>query len=153
MKFSTDDGQFGLIVSPRPGRDMFAFQLVVDSHVVGDDEPAILGSLMWELQHRPFFGVDQVPDVRTNLAAAVELLLEHEQFQSAMLRGAESLDRWLVWVYSQQAHGIALAHPVDGDERVGPVVVSLVKITDFRDVLNSAVHYWSKVRSGTGAPR
>jgi hypothetical protein len=148
VKFSTDDGQFGLIVSPRPGRDMFAFQLVVDGHVVGDGEPAILGSLMRELQHRPTLGADQVPDVRTSPAAAVGLLLADEQFESAMLRGAESLDRWLVWLYSQQAHGIALAQAADRDERVGPVLVSLVEVTDFLDVLDSAVRYWSKVRSG-----
>jgi hypothetical protein len=87
VKFSTDDGQFGLIVSPRPGRDMFAFQLVVDGHVVGDGEPAILGSLMWELQHRPFYGIGQVPDAGASPGAAVELLLEHKQFEPAMLRG------------------------------------------------------------------
>ena len=55
-----------------------------------------------------------------------------------MLRGAESLDRWLVWLYSQQTHGIALAQAADGDERVGPVLVSLIEITDFRNLLDSA---------------
>lgn len=152
VKFSTDDGRFGLIISPRPGRGMFAFHLVVDGHVVGDGEPAILGSLMWELQHRPFFGVGQVPDTRTSPDAAVEFLLGHEQFESAMLRGAESLDRWLVWLYSQPTHGVALAQAADGDERVGPVRVSLVESTDFRDLLDSAVRYWSKFRSGAGRP-
>jgi hypothetical protein len=145
VRFSTDDGQFELVVSPRPGRGMFAFQLVIDGHVVGDADPAILGSLMWELQHRPSFDADQVPDARVSPAAAVELLLADEQLESAMLRGAESLDRWLVWLYRQQEHGIALAQAADGDERAGPVLVSVVEVADFRDVLDSAVRYWSEV--------
>lgn len=154
MRFSTDDGQFGLIVSPRPGDGrMFAFQLVVGSCVVGDDEPFILGSLMWELQHRPSFGIGELPDVRTRPADAVELLLDEElqlqddRFGAAMLRGAESLDRWLVWLYAYEAHGVALAQAFKDSKRFGPILASRVGITDFRAVLDGAVHHWQELNS------
>jgi hypothetical protein len=101
---------------------MFAFQLVVGGQTVGDNEAFILGSLMSELQHRPSFRARQLPDVRSSPAAAVELLLADEQFESAMLRGAESLNRWLVWLYDQQAHGVALAQAVQENKRIGPML-------------------------------
>jgi hypothetical protein len=129
---------------------MFAFQLVVGGRIVGDDEPFILGSLIWELQHRPSFGAGELPDVRTKPADAVDLLLDDElrlqddRFESAMLKGAESLDRWLVWLYAHEAHGVALAQAVKDDERAGPVLVSRVGITDFRGLLDSAVRHWDR---------
>lgn len=154
MRFSTDDGQFGLVVSPRPGDGrMFAFRLVVDGCLVGDDEPFILGSLMWELQHRPSFGAGELPDVRAAPADAVKLLLDEElrlqddRLEAAMLRGAESLDRWLVWLYAHEAHGVALAQAVRDNERVGPILVSRVGITDFRGLLGSAVRHWQELSS------
>lgn len=132
---------------------MSAFRLVVGGRVVGDDEPFILGSLMWELQHRPSFGADELPDVATSPADAVKLLLEDEsrlqdeRLEAAMLRGAESLDRWLVWLYAHEAHGVALAQAVGDDQRVGPVLVSRVGLTGFRAILRSAVRYWQELSS------
>jgi len=132
---------------------MFAFRVVVGGCLVGDDEPFILGSLMRELQHRPSFGSGELPDVRTSPADAVELLLDEElrlqdgRLEAAMLRGAESLDRWLVWLYADKAHGVALAQAVGDDERVGPILVSRVSLTDFRGLLGSAVRYWQELSS------
>jgi hypothetical protein len=122
---------------------MFVFQLVVDGHVVGDNEPSILGSVMWELQHRPSFGAYQLPDVGSSPTSTVEVLLAEEQFESAMLRGAESLDRWLVWLYVQRSRAVALAQAVEGKERIGPILVSLVDLTDLRPPLDAALGYWS----------
>jgi hypothetical protein len=155
VRFSTDDGQFGLVVSPRPGDGrMFAFRLVVGGRVVGDDEPFILGSVMGELQDRPSFSAGELADVGTSPADAVKLLLEEEsrlqdkRFESAMLQGTESLDRWLVWLYVHEAHGVALAQALGDDEqRVGPVLVSRVGLTDFRAILGSAVRYWQELTS------
>jgi hypothetical protein len=154
VRFSTDDGQFGLIVSPRPGDGrMFVFQLVVGGCVVGDGEPFILGSLMWELGHRPSFDADELPDARTSPADAVKLLLDEEvrlqdeRFESAMLRGAESLDRWLVWLYVQETNGVALAQAGKDNERVGPVLVSKVGLTDFRSLIDSTVRHWHELSS------
>lgn len=100
---------------------MFAFRLVVDGCLVGDDEPFILGSLMWELQHRPSFDSGELPDVGIRSADAAKLLtddesrLQDDRYEAAMLRGAESLDRWLVWLYADGAHGVALAQAVADD--------------------------------------
>jgi hypothetical protein len=132
---------------------MFAFRLVVGGRVVGDDEPFILGSVMGELQDRPSFSAGELANVETSPADAVKLLLEEEsrlqdeRFESAMLQGAESLDRWLVWLYVHEAHGVALAQAVGDDQRVGPVLVSRVGLTDFRAILGSAVRYWQELSS------
>jgi hypothetical protein len=132
---------------------MFAFHLVVDGCTVGDDEPFILGSLMWELQHRPSLGISELPAVRASAADAVGLLLDEElrlrdgRFEGAMLKGAESLDSWLVWLYGQEAYGVALAQAVKDGQRSGQVLVSRVGIADFRAVLDSAVHYWQGLSS------
>lgn len=154
MRFSTDDGQFGLVVSPRPGDGrMFAFRLVVGGCLVGDDEPFILGSLMRELQHRPSFGAGELPDVRAAPGDAVKLLLDDElrlqddRIEAAMLQGAESLDRWLAWLYAHEAHGVALAQAAGDNERVGPVLASRVGLTDFRGILGSAVRHWQELSS------
>jgi hypothetical protein len=154
VKFSTDDGQFGVVVSPRPGDGrLFAFRLVIGGCVVGDDEPFILGSITAELQHRPSFAGSELPDVRTSPADAVDLLLDEERrlqderFEAAMLKGAESLDGWLVWLYAGEAHGVALAQAVEDNERSGPVLVSRVAVSDFRALLASAVRYWQELSS------
>jgi hypothetical protein len=126
---------------------MFAFQLVVDGQVIGDDEPAILGSLMRELQHRPSVDAHQLPDARSSPASAVETLLADEQYESAMLRGAESLDRWLVWLYTQQSHAVALAQAVDGNDRTGPILVSVIDVTDLRSLLDAVVRYWTEANA------
>lgn len=149
VRFSTDDGQFGLVVSPRPSRGMFAFQLVIDSQVIGDDEPAILGSVMQELQHRPTFDTQQLPDARTNPASVVELLLADKRYESAMLRGAESLDRWLVWLYIQQAHAFALAQAAKGNHRTGPILVSVIDPTDLRPLLDAVIRYWTEANASS----
>ena len=129
---------------------MFAFRLVVGGCAVGDDEPFIPGSVMRELRRRPSFAAGELPDVRTSPADAVDLLLDEERrlqddrFEAAMLKGAESLDGWLVWLYAHEAHGVALAQAVQDNERSGPVVSSRVAISDFRALLDSAVHYWQE---------
>lgn len=130
---------------------MFALRLVVGGCVVGDDEPFILGSLMRELQHRPSFGAGELPDVRTSPADAVGVLLDDKlrlqdhRLEDAMLKGAESLDCWLVWLYAHETQGVALAQAVRDNERVGPILVSRVGITDFRDLLNNAVRHWQEL--------
>jgi hypothetical protein len=132
---------------------MFAFRLIVGGCVVGDDEPFILGSVMRELQHRPSFSAAELPDVQTSPAHAVDLLLDEERrlqdsrFEAAMLQGAESLDGWLVWLYTCEAHGLALAQAVTDNERSGPVLVSRVADSDLRALLDSAVHYWRPLSS------
>jgi hypothetical protein len=132
---------------------MFAFRLVVGGSLVGDDEPFILGSLMWELQHRPSFDSGEVPNVETSPADTARLLLDDEsrlqdgRFEAAMLHGAESLDRWLVWLYADGTHGVALAQAVADDERTGPLLASRVGLGDFRAILGSAVRYWQELSS------
>jgi hypothetical protein len=64
-----------------------------------------------------------------------------------MLQGAESLDRWLVWLYGHETHGVALAQAVNDNKRVGPILVSQVGINDFRCVLDSAVRHWNEFSS------
>jgi hypothetical protein len=132
---------------------MFAFRLVVGGCVIGDDEPFILGSLMHELQRRPSFAAGELPDVRTSPADAVDLLLDEEcrlrddRFEAAMLRGAESLDGWLVWLYAHEAHGVALVQEVEDSERSGPLFASRIAVSDFHALLDSAVHYWQELGS------
>lgn len=64
-----------------------------------------------------------------------------------MLRGAESLDGWLVWLFAHELHGVALAQEVKDNEPSGPVLTSRVAANDFRALLDSAVHYWQELSS------
>jgi hypothetical protein len=130
---------------------MFAFRLVVDGCLVGDDEPFILGSIMRELQHRPSFAPGELPDAGTSPADVAKLLLDDEsrlqdeRCEAAMLSGAESLDGWQVWLYAHGTHGVALAQAYRDDERVGPLLASLVDLSEFRAILGSVVRYWQEL--------
>jgi hypothetical protein len=129
---------------------MFTYQLVVDGQIVGDSEPTIIGSEMGALQDRPSFSFHQLPDARSNPSSTVELLLAQtdDQLDSAMLRG-ETLDRWLVWMYIQQSHAVVLAQASYANCRIGPILMSIVSLTDFQLVIDAAVRYW---RGAQGRP-
>lgn len=49
MRVSTDDEQFGFLVTRLTGSDMFKFHLIMSGQLIGDSEPCILGSAMKQL--------------------------------------------------------------------------------------------------------
>jgi hypothetical protein len=66
-----------------------------------------------------------------------------------MLRRAESLDRWLVWLYAEQAHAVALAQAVEENDRTGPILVSVIDLTDLRHLLDAVVRYWTEANASS----
>ena len=107
MFISTDDGQFGMILTRAGSDGMFRFQLIVGGRLIGDADPCVPASGLRQLEQ-----LKPLEDVR------VGGLLDSPAGMAAFLRSdvlvlAESLDRWLIrgFVYESDVHILAQECP------------------------------------------
>jgi hypothetical protein len=143
VRFSTDDGQFGLIVTPTSWNKMFRFQLIVDGAVVGDTEPCILGSAMRQLSSLHRLDDPRLARARVDPAGTMSVLCSDDPlYDLSMLNGAESLDRWLVRGYINGESAVVMSQPAEGPESERSIRVAVVPLRDFESVVRSAVGYW-----------
>jgi len=148
MRFSTDDGQFGLIVTPTSWNKMFRFQLIVDAAVVGDTEPCILGSAMQQLSNLHRLEDPRLARARVDPAGTMSVLCSDDSlYDLSMLNGAESLDHWLVRGYINGETAVVMSQPAEGPESERSIRVAVVPLRDFESVVRSAVGYWAETSS------
>jgi len=150
MRFATDDGHFGLIVTPAGSSwdsNFFRFQLIVGSVIMGDSEPCILGSIMPRLQNLPRLEDPRLARPHVDPAATMSVLSSDAALNDpALLGAAESLDRWSVRGYIHGTTAVVLgepAEPPDGSRAVG---VAVVPLHDFESIVTWAVRYWEDVQ-------
>jgi hypothetical protein len=146
MRFATDDGQFGLIVAPADepwDSRFFRFQLIVDSVIMGDSEPCILGSMMRTLQNLPRLEDPRLARPRLGPTATMSVLRSDAALNDpSLLNGAESLDRWLVHGYIHGTTAVVMGEPAEPPAGPGTISVAVVPLRDFESIVISAVRYW-----------
>lgn len=152
MRFSTDDGRFGFIVTPLAGRHMFRFQMIIESQVIGDTEECILGSAMATLANLKPLDDERLARLSSDPAAVLSTLsLDETLHDDAVLSLAESVDRWLMCGYIYEGNATMLAQEYGtGDDLVGRVLVSVVPAVEYSTIIAAVRSYWSKV-NGPGA--
>jgi hypothetical protein len=146
MRFVTDEGQFGLIVTPSGepwDSRFFRFQFIVDAVIIGDSEPCILGSMMWKLQNFPRLEDPRLARPRLDPTATVSVLRSDAVLNDpSLLNGAESLDGWLVHGYIHGTTAVVMGEPAEPPAGRGTISVAVVPLRDFESIVSSAVHYW-----------
>jgi len=146
VRFVTDDGEFGFIVTPLGGRHMFRFQVVIEGVVLGDAEPAILGSAMHQ-----FSNLKQVDDPRLSPTEMEPsdilstLLTDEELYDRALLSSAESLDRWAVRGYRNSGNAVLLAQQYRDGELAGRIYSAVLQEHQYQRLIDMARHYWITV--------
>lgn len=145
MRFSTDDGRFGFIVSPLAGHQMFRFQIVIDGQVIGNTEECILGSAMARLANLRSLDDERLTGLSVEPALLLSMLRADEVLHDdVVLSLAESVDRWLICGYIHKGNAAMLAQEYDNDGTlVGRVLVSMVPIIEYDAVVSMARSYWS----------
>lgn len=150
MRFVTDDGTFGILVTPLAGSDMFRFQLVIDGRLIGDAEPCFVHAGMAELRE-----LRQLDDERLGLLKSTPhvvlaaLLAEEELHDSATLHLAESFDQWLMQGYFYGEDAVIVARGYEDGSPTGPTLISMVSRSEYLPVVDAARAYWAKA-SGIG---
>src|SRR6516165_11099269 len=117
MRFSADDGRFGLIVTPLAGKHMFRFQMIIDGFVVGGTDECIIGSAMGALAELAQLDDPRRAGLSADPAAVIATLLTDETLHDAAFRSiAESLDQWLICAYIFRETATVLAQAIRGDD-------------------------------------
>lgn len=152
MRFVTDGGQFGLLVSPMPGPDMFRFQVIIGDRIIGDDQPCILGSAMGELRNLSQFehlGFDPVQDTPD---AVVSALNSSEKLHDlTTLSIAESMDGWDLQGLIFEGNFILLAREYGSDGAAGMILRTMVNRAEYEELIETAYRYWHPLTShGSG---
>jgi hypothetical protein len=140
VRFLTDDGGFGLLIAPLPGRDMFRFQMIIGDQLIGDSEPCILGSAMWQLRNLPFLADSRFGSLRDHLAEVLPLLrCDQEIHDATSLSLAESLDLWLIngYIYQGSATVLAMHDPAAADS----ALISTMSLTAYEPVVGASYDY------------
>ncbi|MFC9626301.1 hypothetical protein ACFTXM_42240 [Streptomyces sp. NPDC056930] len=93
MRISTDDGRFGLILTPAGDpwdARFFRFQLIVDSVIMGDSEPCVLGSMMLALQNMARLEDPRLAQPDADPAATLSVLRSDAAVNDPSLLGPSS---------------------------------------------------------------
>lgn len=141
MRFLTDDGRFGFLAAPMPGRDMFRFQMIIGEQLIGDSEPCILGSAMWQIRNLPHLTDPRFGSLSEHLAELMPLLrCDQEIHDAATLSLAESLDPWLINGYIYQGSVTFLA--IRDRAALDSAFISTMSLTDYEPVVGALYEYW-----------
>ena len=147
MRFSTDDGRFGLIVTKLAGWHMFRFQMIIDGRVIGDADECIIGSAMARLTNLGQLEDSRFAALSTDPAAVLSVLETDEVLHDiAVVSIAESLDQWLICSYVCRDTATMMAQELRGDDLVGPILVSTVPVADYSTVMDAVRTFWLKTR-------
>jgi hypothetical protein len=149
MRFSTDDGLFGFIVTPLTDSGLYRFQVVVGGELVGDTEPCFLESAM-----RSLGKLNRLEDSRLGRVSAdpawVLAVIESDEVlhDAALLQVAESLDGWKVrgYVFEENATLLAQAYASAPEATIGQVLVSIVPLAEYSSIFGAVYRYWTETR-------
>lgn len=149
MRFSTDDGLFGFIVTPMTNSGLFRFQIIVDGKLVGDAEPCYLESAMRSLGKLNRLEDDRLSRIsfdRSGVLAAIDS--DEVLHDGALLQIAESLDGWKVRGYRYQEDVIFLTQEYlpGQNSRKGAISSSVVPFPEYSAIFSVTRKYWMEVR-------
>lgn len=143
MLATSDDGQFGFLVTKLAGRQMFRFQLIINGRLIGDQEPCIIGSAMAALGDLPCLD-DQRLDLLSSDPKAVVSLLDSDAdlHDAATLSIAESLDSWWLRGYVRGGNVVLLTRRRRQGQAVGDALISVVPLAEYQKIYKVAHDYW-----------
>lgn len=147
MRFLADDGMFGVLVSPQAGMNMFRFQLVVESQLIGDREPCIIGSAMRRLANIANLDVLDFDPAAAELSFVAETLGSDEFHDSVTLSLAESLDAWLIFGLRHEGKLTMVAQENRKAKPTGDLLRSVVDSEEYSSIIASASRYWRDIAS------
>ncbi|MFG1811060.1 hypothetical protein [Streptomyces sp. NPDC049040] len=145
MRFLTDDGRFGLLVTPVVASGESRVQLVIEGRLIGGAEPSFAYGAFEEMGNLPRFSdhrfslFSKDPD---NVLAA--LLSEEEFHDPATLSLSESFDHWLIQGYCYEGSVAMLARPYDDGSLVGATLISVVGCAEYAAIVEMARCYWAQ---------
>jgi hypothetical protein len=143
VRFSTDDGQFGFLVTSLTGHGMYRFQVIIEGRLVGDHEPCIIGSAMKQLENRPRLSDKRLDPLSAGPDAVMSTLRFDERLHdAATLSLAESLDRWLIHGYVYGSTVMILAQERQENVAVGRILVSMVNLIEYDSIVEAVRTYW-----------
>jgi hypothetical protein len=151
MRFLTDDGLFGFIVTPLTGSGMYRFQLVIHGELVGDIEPCFLESAMRSLGRLQELADSRLRRVSVDVASVMGILESDDLLHdAALLQVAESLDGWKVrgYVYEGNATFLATSYMPGSDRIENPIMFAVVPLAEYDSIFGAAHDYWVKTRRG-----
>jgi hypothetical protein len=150
MRFSTDDNQFGLLISPTSTWGMFRFQVLLAGHLIGDEESSFIHSAMGELKNLPDFSEEIALKLEGEPARVVSVLYANEYLHdpSATLQ-AESLDSWMIYRYKTGDRVVFLAQEAGVHPKDASIVEVIVDLHEYQDLVNIATSYWSRINEET----
>jgi hypothetical protein len=153
MRFSTDEGRFGFVVTPVTESGMFKFQVVIDGQLVGDSDPCFLGSAMDRLGNLHRLDDKRLASLPVDPDFVLSVLRSDEALHdAAVLSIAESLDSWLVCGYVYEGNVVMLAQIYEEGTLAGPILVSVVASPEYDLIYGAVRTYWSKSLRGDSAP-
>jgi hypothetical protein len=148
MRFLTDDGRFGFLVTPLAGRGMFRFQLIIDGRLIGDTEPCFLETAMADLGNLPHLDDERLGQLSSNPDVVLSaLLFDDELHDRTTLPIAESLDCWLVNAYVYEGNVVMIARAHEDGSLASPALISIIGFAEYAPIIDAARSYWSKIKN------
>jgi hypothetical protein len=149
MRFLTDDGLFGFIVTPLTGSGMYRFQLVIHGELVGDMEPCFLESAMRSLGSLHELVDGRLRRISVDAGSVMDIIESDDSLHdAALLQVAESLDGWKVrgYVYEGNATFLAASYMSGSDDMTNHISVAVVSLAEYDSVFGAAHDYWARTR-------
>lgn len=145
MRFVSDDGLFGFLLSPSGMQRFFRFQLVVGGELVGDSEPCIAGSAIGPLEQLLKLSDPRLDHERFTAAEVENVLSSDHQLNDASLQNfAESLDVCLVraFIFHRWVNVLVTCQDPPLSRR------AVVRIDEFEVLLKALKEYWANELRG-----
>ncbi|WP_326837581.1 hypothetical protein VSH64_22280 [Amycolatopsis rhabdoformis] len=144
MRFSTDDGRFGLVVDPVASSGMSRFQLVVEARSVGEAEPEFAYGAFEELGNRPTFSDERLGRLIDEPDAILEALrIEEALHDPATVSLTEAQDRWFVQCYVYRGDVVTIARRYRGSSPSKSALISVVDCAEYALIVETAREYWA----------
>lgn len=149
MRFSTNDGKFGFLVSPfENSRGMFRFQLIIDSALIGDTDPCFLETAMIQLGNLPHLEDRRLRSLLADPQSVFSALLyEKDLHDRATLPLAESMDHWLIHGYVHDGNVVMIVRGDRDGTLAGPDLISTLSVKCYKHIFDATCSYWRLIRN------
>ncbi|MEU4674508.1 hypothetical protein AB0F91_42765 [Amycolatopsis sp. NPDC023774] len=145
MRFSTNDGMFGLVVEPVSTSGQSRFQLIIEGQLVGDAYPNFAYGAFEELAHLPRFSDERLGRLVEDTGAVLELLrTEEELHDPATVSLAEAQDRWFVQRYIYQSNVVLIGREYVGSSLDESALISIVECVEYASIVEMARGFWAR---------
>ena len=156
MRYSTDDGRFGVVIAaslPTYDSGFFTFQLVIGGELVGDAEASIIYSGIQNLLALPA-SADPRLAPSADPTTVLQVWTTDEVVHDHLLRSwTESLDGWCLLGYFAEDTAIWIAQEYDpSGVRVGPVLSTYVPIREHKEIVEQVAAYFGERLEATRTP-